>query len=201
MCEFDIWFFASVYRLGEIRVRMALRGWNQLLWEKGGGAERRGCDRGMVYYRIFFLSVCGRQNICSLWLPSCMTSGHSSKTLLCNLLTWVTVFQVKLSMSWCYEPVAKSFTIYHHMFCSSTHIHSWLWDYCNFVQYIVHMHTHTHKESSMFSSWGKYCSTFGLTHPYGAHVTLLLSAAISQKWTFSHTHHISHITQLHKGLL
>ena len=37
MCEFDIWVFASADGSGEITVRVALQGWNQLLGEKGVG--------------------------------------------------------------------------------------------------------------------------------------------------------------------
>lgn len=39
LCEFDIWFFASADGSGEIRARVALRGWNQLL---GRGKKERG---------------------------------------------------------------------------------------------------------------------------------------------------------------
>lgn len=54
VCEFDIWVFASADGSGQIRMRVALRGWNQLLGKTGVGQGGESWGRRYVYYLLSF---------------------------------------------------------------------------------------------------------------------------------------------------
>lgn len=122
-----------------------------------------------------------------------MSSDHSSKPL-CYIIYYLELLYFRWK---CQCHGAMNLWLNHHNISPNVLLlypHSYLTLGLLYFCTVFCTHAHVHKESYVFSSWGKYCSTFILTHPYGAHVTLLFSAAISQKWTLSHTHTSHHTT-------
>lgn len=83
VCEFDIWVFASADGSGQIRMRVALRGWNQLLGKTGVGQGGESWGRRYVYYQIYFLSVCGHF---SLSHSADIRPARNSHSLLLHIL-------------------------------------------------------------------------------------------------------------------
>lgn len=162
VCEFDIWVFASADGSGQIRMRVALRGWNQLLGKTGVGQGGESWGRRYVYYQIYFLSVCG------LFLFLILQTYDLPET---HTASFYTFYDPSCCWSSCKSGASDTiilqgarglFLLIHHML--SCHEQAFMFYPVNVLHfcpvYCTCAHVHESRCAYVFSSGGKRCSTF-----------------------------------------